>query len=281
MRTPSLFALALASLVAACGPSPANPDGGDAGGDAGPPCTDCNDAINLHCTSAAGEEAAAPCNTRLQAMAMGATFFIGDRRSCYPNPNNANCRPLCELSSMSFTNTGSAGTPAYCEFTPPMLAGCKINERTGYAVVVQAANGRRSIAGVGNDGSCASAGAQNRRWALVGFEDLQTASTCAQATPEGGYEPTTTFVGCDMNSDLCTAASRTTCQERMYRVMTMAGPQTYSRSFCSRMCTGDAECGSSGRCVMGDCSHRCGGPCGLSCPDTFTCNDGTCIPTPL
>jgi hypothetical protein len=280
MRTSTIFALALASLLAACGPGSNNSDAGDAG-DAGPPCTDCNDALNLHCTSAAGDEAASACNTRLQAMSMGATFFIGDRRSCYPNPNNDDCRPLCELSSMSFTNMGNLMMPRYCEFAPPMLTGCKIREASGYSVVVVAGNGRRSLAGVGNDGTCPGVPMQNRRWALVGFDDLRTAATCAAATPQGGYEGPTSFVACDMNSDLCTAASRTTCQERQFQVMTMAGPRMYTRSFCSRMCSADSECGNSGKCVNGDCLHRCGGPCALGCPETMTCSNDVCVPLPL
>jgi hypothetical protein len=248
----------------------------DGGADAGPPCTDCNDAINVHCTSAGGEEAAAACNTRLGTLEMGASFFIGDRRRCYPNPNNSMCRPLCELTSMSFTNMGSSGAPSYCGFDA-MNPGCKFNESTGYTVVVQTANGRRATAGVGNDGVCPGATGQRRRWALVGLEDLRGSARCAAVTPEAGFDGPTTFVGCDTNADACTAASRTTCQERPF----MAGMTMYMRSFCTRMCNSSADCGTNGTCQNGDCFHRCGGPCALGCPDGFTCSDGTCFPTPL
>lgn len=276
------FALALASVLAACGPATNN--NSDGGGDAGPACTDCNDRLNLVCTSPGGDEGAAACNTRLMATSMGmtagATFFIGDRRACVPNPNNPMCRPLCELSQMSGMNTGGAN-PAFCEFNT-MTPGCPINFGTmaGYAVVVQLPNGRRATTAVANSGSCSGMPGQNRLWGLVNLEDLRSAATCAAETPMGGFEPTTTFVECDQNSDNCTAASRTTCQQRMYQIMTPMGARMYMRSFCSRMCTGDAECGTSGRCVMGDCVHRCGGNCGLNCPDTFTCNEGACIPLP-
>jgi hypothetical protein len=282
MRITALFTLTftLAAALVACGPGSNNGDGG-ADADAGPPCSDCNDLLNIHCTSAGGDESAEACNTRLMTTQMGATFFIGDRRACFPNPNNPMCRPLCALSEMSFTNTGGMANPAFCEFNPPMTPGCKINERTGYSVVVQMPNGRRANAGVGNDGTCSGMPGQNRRWALVGLDDLRTAAGCAVDTPEGGYDPPTSFVACDTNADACTASSRTSCQERMFRVMTPGGARMYSRSFCSRMCRGDAECGTAGRCLNGDCVHRCGGPCALSCPETFTCSDGACLPTPL
>jgi hypothetical protein len=280
MRPSTIFALALTSLLAACGPGSDHSDSG-LSAEAGPPCSDCNDALNLHCTSAAGDEAASACNMRLQAMAMGATFFIGDRRSCYPNPNNDACRPLCELSSMSFTNMGSSQAPSYCEFTPPMYTGCRIRQASGYSVVVVASHGRRALAGVGNDGVCPSGPMQNRRWALVGFDDLRTAAACAEATPPGGYDGPTTFIACDADSNRCTSASRTSCQERQFQVRTMAGPRTYTRSFCSRMCSTDSDCGNSGKCVNGDCLHRCGGPCALGCPETMTCSDDVCIPLPL
>lgn len=273
MRIPTLLSIAIASLLAACGNG--MPNNTDGGADAGPPCTDCNDALNLHCTSAAGDEAASACSARLQAMNMGATFFIGDRRQCYPNPNKPECRPLCELSSMSFMNMGNLENPSYCGFDTTMFPGCKVNfgMGAGYAVVVQMPNGRRAISGVGNAGNCSGPMGSQRRWGLVGFEDLRTAATCAMATPEGGFDDPG-FVACDSNPAACTGTN--TCQERMFR----AGMTTYARSFCSRMCTGDAECGSTGRCVMGDCFQRCGGPCGLSCPDSFTCSDDTCLPSP-
>jgi|LNFM01.1.fsa_nt_gb hypothetical protein len=278
--THPFFAFAVAALLAACGPgSNTNADGGDAG----PACTDCRDKINVHCRSAGGDEGAAACNTRLMATSMGMTagarFFIGDRRACNPNPNNSMCRPLCELSEMSFTNTGGTN-PAFCEFNM-MTPGCSINFNTGYSVVVELPNGRRSNTAVADSGSCSGSPGQNRSWGLINLEDLRTAATCAADTPATGYDPPTSFVACDDNSDNCTAASRTTCQERMFRVMTMMGPRMYARKFCSRMCANDSECGTAGRCSNGDCVHRCGGPCGLSCPDTFTCNEGACIPLPL
>lgn len=272
------FALALASTVVACGPGSNN---SDAGADAGPPCTDCNDRINIVCTSAGGDEGAAACNTRLMAtttgMIAGAKFFIGDRRSCDPNPNSPMCRPLCELSQMSGTNTGGMNNPAYCEFNAMTTPGCAINRMAGYSVIVELPNGRRATASVTNAGLCPAMGTQNRSWGLVNLDDLRGAATCASETPMGGFEPNNKFVACDQNSDNCTAASQTTCQERMFR----AGMQTYMRSFCSRTCMMDAECGTSGRCLNGDCFHRCGGTCGLSCPESFACSNGACIPAPL
>lgn len=268
------WTLSLSLLLAACGPG--SMSSADGGADAGPPCTDCNDSINLHCTSAGGDEAADACNRRLSAAEMGATFFIGDRRQCFPNPNNPMCRPLCELSSMSFANAGTTEMPSFCTFDT-MTPGCKINEATGYSVVVQTTNGRRAVAGVGNDGTCSNAGAGRRRWALVGLEDLRTTARCAAATPEGGYSAPDQFVGCDTDESACTAASGNTCQERGFR----AGMTMYMRRFCTKTCATDAQCGSAGVCNNGDCFHRCGGPCSLNCPDGFTCSMGTCLPTPL
>jgi hypothetical protein len=273
MRTSILGSLCLALFAAACGPAPA---AGDGGADAGPPCTDCNDAINLHCTSAGGEESAAACNTRLGTLEMGASFFVGDRRRCYPNPNNPMCQPLCALSAMSFTNMGNMTSPMYCGFDA-MNPGCKINESTGYTVVVQNAAGRRATVGVGNDGVCPGVPGERRRWALVGLEDLRTAARCAAATPASGFDAPTQFVACDNNEAACTPESRTTCTELPF----MAGMRMYNRSICAKPCGATPECGTNGLCIDGNCFHRCGGPCALGCPDSFTCSDGVCLPTPL
>jgi hypothetical protein len=175
---------------------------------------------------------------------------------------------------MSFENMGSSSAPSFCSFNA-MTPGCKINESQGYTVVVEAPNGRRATAGVGNDGTCAGQPGERRRWALVGLEDLRTAARCAAVTPAGGYDGPTRFVSCDADPGVC--GMGTTCQERPFR----AGMTMYMRSFCTRMCSADADCGSAGRCLGGDCFHACGGPCGLSCPDQFSCSDGACLPTPL
>jgi hypothetical protein len=266
------FALPFALLAAACGPGSTSP--ADAGGDAcGPAAPPRNDILNLNCTSLAGDEGAADCNQRLMNTEMGARFFIGGRSQCLPDPNNCACQPLCELTAIS---------PMNCEFTTT-TPGCRYSITEGYVIVVETREGRRWTAAVGSDGTCPSTGTGAARWARVGFEDLRGAAQCARTIPAGGFGPSR-YGSCDTPMANCggTNTPQDTCRQLNF----MAGMTMYQANVCTHGCNNDGECGNRGVCNRGLCFNKCGGLCGLTCQEGFSCNipegatEGSCLPLP-